>query len=429
MDATILFMFAIFGVLLVLEVPIAFALAGSALLFLTLYPTVPLTIVVQRMAPGIESFPLLAIPLFILAGQLLNSAGIAHRIFRFAHALVGHIRGGLAHCNIVASIIFSAMSGVAQADAAGLGTVEVKAMRERGFDPAFAAAVSAASAIIGPIIPPSVIMVIYGLLAQVSVQDLFLAGILPGLLMGFSLMAMVYYLAATGRVVAPVEPRATWPELRESFLEGLPAFMAPVILIGGLMMGVATPTELGALTVVYAACLGFWYRELDWRKLFAATSETLIFYGVLVFIIAAAVPFGWLISVNRLPALLAELILGVTQEPWMVLLIINILLLILGCFMETTAILLIVTPTLLPVIKAVGIDPVHFGVILALNLLIGAITPPFGVILFILKDIAQVSFARLCRAVVPFYIPLAITLLIVTYWPAFVLFMPKLFKS
>ena len=429
MDATILFMFAIFGVLLVLEVPIAFALAGSALLFLTLYPTVPLTIVVQRMAPGIESFPLLAIPLFILAGQLLNSAGIAHRIFRFAHALVGHIRGGLAHCNIVASIIFSAMSGVAQADAAGLGTVEVKAMRDRGFDPAFAAAVSAASAIIGPIIPPSVIMVIYGLLAQVSVQDLFLAGILPGLLMGFSLMAMVYYLAATGRVVAPVEPRATWPELRDSFLEGLPAFMAPVILIGGLMMGVATPTELGALTVVYAACLGFWYRELDWRKLFAATSETLIFYGVLVFIIAAAVPFGWLISVNRLPALLAELILGVTQEPWIVLLIINILLLILGCFMETTAILLIVTPTLLPVIKAVGIDPVHFGVVLALNLLIGAITPPFGVILFILKDIAQVSFARLCRAVVPFYIPLAITLLIVTYWPAFVLFMPKLFKS
>lgn len=429
MDATILLMFAIFGVLLVLEVPIAFALAGSALLFLTLYPTVPLTIVVQRMAPGIESFPLLAIPLFILAGQLLNTAGIAHRIFRFAHALVGHIRGGLAHCNIVASIIFSAMSGVAQADAAGLGTVEVKAMRNRGFDPAFAAAVSATSAVIGPIIPPSVIMVIYGLLAQVSVQDLFLAGILPGLLMGFSLMAMVYYLAASGRVVAPVEPRATWPELRDSFIEGLPAFMAPAILIGGLMMGVATPTELGALTVVYAVALGFWYRELDWRTLFAAASETLIFYGVLVFIIAAAVPFGWLISVNRLPALLAELILGVTQEPWIVLLIINILLLILGCFMETTAILLIVTPTLLPVIKAVGIDPVHFGVILALNLLIGAITPPFGVILFILKDIAQVSFARLCRAVVPFYIPLVLALLIITYWPAFVLFLPNLFKN
>lgn len=429
MDATILLMFAIFGVLLVLEVPIAFALAGSALLFLTLYPTVPLTIVVQRMAPGIESFPLLAIPLFILAGQLLNTAGIARRIFRFAHALVGHIRGGLAHCNIVASIIFSAMSGVAQADAAGLGTVEVKAMRNRGFDPAFAAAVSATSAVIGPIIPPSVIMVIYGLLAQVSVQDLFLAGILPGLLMGFSLMAMVYYLAASGRVVAPVEPRATWPELRDSFIEGLPAFMAPAILIGGLMMGVATPTELGALTVVYAVALGFWYRELDWRKLFAAASETLIFYGVLVFIIAAAVPFGWLISVNRLPALLAELILGVTQEPWIVLLIINILLLILGCFMETTAILLIVTPTLLPVIKAVGIDPVHFGVILALNLLIGAITPPFGVILFILKDIAQVSFARLCRAVVPFYIPLVLALLIITYWPAFVLFLPNLFKN
>jgi tripartite ATP-independent transporter DctM subunit len=428
MDASILYMFCIFGALLILEVPIAFALVGSAILFLVLNPTVPLTIVVQRMAPGIESFPLLAIPLFILAGQLLNTAGIAHRIFRFAHALVGHIRGGLAHCNIVASIIFSAMSGVAQADAAGLGTVEIKAMRDRGFDPAFAAAVSAASAIIGPIIPPSVIMVIYGLLAQVSVQDLFLAGILPGLLMGFTLMAMVYYLAATGRVRAPVEPPATWPELKESFISGLPAFMAPVILIGGLMAGIATPTELGALTVVYAACLGFWYRELTWRKLFDATTETLIFYGVLVFIIAAAVPFGWLISVNRLPALLAETILAFTQEPWVVLLIINILLLILGCFMETTAILLIITPTLLPIITAVGIDPVHFGVVLSLNLLIGAITPPFGVILFILKDIAQVSFARLCKAVLPFYVPLAATLIVITYWPGFVLFMPRLFK-
>ena len=422
-------MFAAFGVLILLEVPIAFALVGSALLYLILNPIVPLTIVVQRMAPGIDSFPLLAVPLFILAGQLLNTSGIATRIFRFAHALVGHIRGGLAHCNIVASMIFSAMSGVAQADAAGLGLIEIKAMRERGFDPAFSAAVSASSAIIGPIIPPSVIMVIYGLLAQVSVADLFLAGILPGVLMGFSLMGMVYFLAATGRVHCPIEPRATFTELRASFLEGLPAFLAPIMLVGGLILGVATPTELGALTVVYAIALGFWYRELTWQDVFDAASETLVFCGVLVFIIAAAVPFGWLISYTRLPAELADTVLQFTKDPVVVLMIVNLLLLFLGCFMETTAILLIVTPTLLPIITAVGIDPVHFGIIISLNLIIGAITPPFGVILFILKDIAQVSFGQLVRAVMPFYIPLGIVLLLVTYWPGFVLFIPSLFKG
>ncbi len=327
MDLSILLMFAAFGVLVAIEVPIAFALAGSALFYLVLNPVVPLSIVVQRMAPGLDSFPLLAVPLFILAGQLLNTSGIATRIFRFAHALVGHIRGGLAHCNVVASMIFSAMSGVAQADAAGLGLIEIKAMRERGFDPAFAAAVSASSAIIGPIIPPSVIMVIYGLLAQVSVADLFLAGILPGLLMGASLMGMVYFLAVTGRVVCPVEPRASFKELKESFRAGLPAFLAPLMLVGGLMLGVATPTELGALTVVYAIALGFWYGELTWQDVFDAASETVIFCGVLVFIIAAAVPFGWLISYTRLPAELAATVLQFTKDPVAILAIINVLLL------------------------------------------------------------------------------------------------------
>lgn len=428
MDVPIWLLFAMFGLFLVIEVPIGFALALAVVTQLWLLDTIPLTVVIQRMATGVDSFPLLAIPLFILAGQLLNRGGIAQRIFDFAHHLVGHIRGGLAHCNVVASIIFSAMSGVAQADAAGLGAVEVRAMRERGFDPAFAAAVSAASAIIGPVIPPSVIMVIYGLLANVSVADLFLAGILPGLLMGFTLMAMIYWLAFTGRVPMPVEKRATFGDLRHSFLRGLPAFLAPAILIGGLMLGVATPTELGAITVIYAALLGFAYRDLTWRDLAEAATETLLFYGVLVYIISAAAPFGWLISVNNLPAQLADQIFAISREPWVVLLIINIILLILGCVMETTALLLIMTPTLLPVIKAVGIDPVHFGVVMILNLLIGTITPPFGVLLFILKEIAGVSFARMVRAVIPFYIPLGITLLIITYWPGFVTIVPRLFK-
>src|SRR6185436_11618723 len=227
----------------------------------------------------------------------------------------------------------------------------------------------------------------------------------------------------------PVEPRASFKEVKETFLAGLPAFLAPVMLVGGLVLGVATPTELGALTVVYAIALGFWYRELTWKDLFEATSETVVFCGVLVFIIAAAVPFGWLISFTRLPAELATTVLQFTKDPAIVLAMINVLLLFLGCFMETTAILLIVTPTLLPIILAVGIDPVHFGIIISLNLIIGAITPPFGVILFILKDIAQVSFWQLVRAVLPFYIPLGIVLLLVTYWPGFVLLVPSLFKG
>jgi tripartite ATP-independent transporter DctM subunit len=248
-------------------------------------------------------------------------------------------------------------------------------------------------------------------------------------MMGLTLMVTIYILVLTGRVVAPVEPQATFAELKESFVAGLPAFFAPVMLVGGLTLGIATPTELGALTVVYAIALGFWYGELTWENVLEAATETLIFYGVLVFIIAAAVPFGWLISFTRLPAELSELILGMTRDPVLILLVINLLLIFLGCFMETTAILLIVTPTLLPIIKVVGIDPVHFGIIICLNLMIGAITPPFGVILFILKDIAGVSFARLCQAVLPFYVPLAVTLLIITYWPAFVLFVPRLFKG
>jgi tripartite ATP-independent transporter DctM subunit len=313
MDLGLLFV-ATFG-LIALEVPIAFALiAGSLLYFLTSSP-LPVGIVVQRMAPGIDSFPLLAIPLFVLAGSILNSGGIAARIFEFAAALVGHIRGGLAHVNVVASLIFAGMSGVAQADAAGLGTVEIRAMRREGFDPAFAAAVSASSAIVGPIIPPSVIMVVYGVLAQVSVGDLFLAGIIPGFVIGLLLMITIVVLVQTKRVYAPVRPRVTLRGLGRGFLRAIAPLLAPVLLCAGLLLGVATPTELGALTVVYATALGFLYRELSLLKLLRCLSDTLVTSGVLIFIMSAAVPFGWIISINNVPAELSALILGWTTNP------------------------------------------------------------------------------------------------------------------
>ena len=419
-----LLMFGLIGI----EIPIAFALIASALAWLHFASPVPMSIVVQRMTSGIDSFPLLAIPLFVLAGNLMNVGGIASRIFDFAVALVGHLRGGLAQVNIFASLIFAGMSGVAQADAAGLGTVEIKAMKKEGFDPAFAAACSAASAIVGPIIPPSVIMVVYGVLAQVSISDLFLAGLVPGFLIGGLLMLTVWVLVVTGRVYAPVQPRADSRALGRSFTRALPPLMAPVILVVGLLSGVATPTELGAITVVYAAILGFAYGELSFKRLYACIGETFVTSGVLVFIMAAAVPFGWAIAVNNVPQNLTATLLEITTNKWVILALINILLLVVGCFMETTAILLIAVPTFLPLIIQLGIDPVHFGLIIILNLLIGATTPPFGVLLFIVQDIAKVSFGAVVRAILPFYVPLMIALLLITYWPDLSLWLPRLLK-
>lgn len=422
-------LFGLFAVLLIIEIPVAFALAFSSLGVIWHDQAVPLTLVVQRMASGIESFPFLAIPLFILAGNLMNRAGIAARIYAFALSLMGHIRGSLAHVNVLASMIFAGMSGVAQADAAGIGTIEIKHMKERGFDPAFSAAVSAASAVIGPIIPPSVIMVVYAVNAQASVGDLFLAGVIPGFVMGFALMAMIYWMAVTGRIVAPVQPRATLAEVRRTFVAAFPALLAPIILCGGIVIGIATPTELGALTVVYAIALGFWQQELTWTDIWDAAAETLVTYGVLVLIIAAAVPFGWVVAVTEAPQKLAELLFAFSENKWVILGIINVMLLVAGCFMETTAILLIATPTLLPLVKQLGVNEVHFGLMMIINLLIGALTPPFGVLLFITMDIAKVSFGAIVRAIMPFYLPLAIVLMLVTYWPDMVMFLPNLFKD
>lgn len=426
---TLFILFSLFALLVVIEVPVAFAMALSSIVTIVATQPIPLSIVVQRIGTGLDSFVLIAIPLFVLAGHLLNRAGIAKRIFEFADAMVGHVRGGLAHVNVVASMIFAGMSGVAQADAAGLGVVEVNAMRKEGYDPAFAAAVSAASAIIGPIIPPSVIMVVYAVLVQASVADLFLAGFLPGVLMGATVMGMIYWLVRTGRVVSPPTRPMSFPRLGRSFVRALPALAAPVLLTVGLLAGVATPTELGALTVVYATVLGFAQREMTVRDLLEAMRETLVTCGVLVFIIACAVPFGWIVATSQAPMKLAQFVMSISDNKYVILAMINIGLIVVGCFMETTAILLIATPTLFPLIVALGIDPVHFGIILIVNLLIGTLTPPFGVILFIMMDIAKVSLARMSRAVLPFYLPLAVTLLIVTYWADFVLAVPRLFKA
>jgi len=424
---TMLLLFGIFAVLVVLQIPIAFAMGIASFVVISFTQPIPLTIVVQRIGSGLDSFVLLAIPLFVFSGHLLNRGGIADRIFEFAAAMVGHIRGGLAHVNVVASMIFAGMSGVAQADAAGLGVVEVNAMKKEGFDVAFSAAVSASSAIIGPIIPPSVIMVVYAVMVQTSVADLFLAGFLPGILMGLTLMVMIYWLVSTGRTPAPAPESFSAKRLVVTFVRALPALMAPVLLTIGLLMGVATPTELGAVTAIYAGVLGLVYKELDLKGLLDAARETLMTCGIMAFIIACAVPFGWVVATSNAPMKLAAFMMEFSESKLVILAVINIGLLLIGCFMETTAILLIATPTLFPLIMALGVDPVHFGIILVVNLLIGTLTPPFGVILFIMMDIAKIPLGQMVRAVIPFYIPLFFTLMVVTYWEGFVMAVPRFF--
>ncbi|MEZ5862737.1 MAG: TRAP transporter large permease [Geminicoccaceae bacterium] len=424
---TIAVLFLIFGVLVVLQVPIAFAMGASGAVYLLLDGLFAPTVMVQRMAPGLHSFPLLAIPLFILAGHLLNHAGIAGRIFAFASTLVGHIRGGLAHVNVVASIIFAGMSGVAAADAAGLGAIEVKAMRKAGFTAPFSAAITAASAIIGPIVPPSVIMVLYAVMARVSIGDMFLAGILPGLVMGLLLMAMVYWLALTGRIQAPVSKRASLPSLWTAFVRALPALLAPVGLVGGLLLGVATPTELGALVCIYALLLGAIYRQFTLGRLLAAFSETVTSCGVILLLVAVGVPFGWIVAIKNLPQLFSETLVSISADPLVILLLINLGLLIAGAVMETAAILLIAVPMLYPLMQVMQIDPIHFGIVVVLNLVIGVTTPPFGMILFIMMDVAKVRMGELVRAMLPFYIPLFAVLALVILFPDFTLFVPRLF--
>ena len=406
--------------------PIVFALPTSALVYLIITDSFPPMLVVQRVASGLESYVLLAIPLFIFAGNLFNAAGISTRIFDFAAACVGHIRGSLAHVNIFASVIFSGMSGVAQADAAGLGAVEVREMKKRGFSPEFSAAITAVSSIIGPIIPPSGIMIIYAVLADVSVPDLFLAGIVPGILMALFLMIFVYWLAKTDRIEAPLVPKKGPSEIGFAFWRALPALAAPVFLISGILLGFATPTQLGALTVVYAIFLGITTGELKLNYFWKSTKETIVTCGALVFIIAAATPFSAILALEGIPQQLAEVLLSISDNPLVILLLVNIALLIFGMVMDTTAILLVAVPVLVPALKTLGIDPVHFGIVMVINLLIGTLTPPFGVLIFVMTEVAKVKYRPLLRQIAPFYLPLIIFLIMVTYFPSLSLSLPAL---
>jgi TRAP-type C4-dicarboxylate transport system permease large subunit len=451
-------------------VPVAIAMAGAALVYILLTGDIPPFVVVHRMISGIDSFPLLAVPFFIFAGNLMNNAGITNRIYNFALSLVGWLKGGLGHVNIIGSVIFAGMSGTAIADAAGLGTIEIKAMKDQGYDLGFSVGVTAASATLGPIIPPSLPFVIYGMMANVSVGQLFVAGIVPGVVMAILMMLTVAYYAHKYHWGGDI--KFEWGRLGKALLElalvigfpvvmwglivvGLPfnwAFgacvagllaadfkfkfdavlpiMTPVLLIGGMTTGVFTPTEGAIAACVWALFLGLvWYRTLTWKMLVKVSMDTIETTAVVMFIVAAASIFGWLLTATRVTDAVAAWVLAFTHSPWVFLLLVNLLMLFVGCFLEPTAAILILVPVLMPVVQQLGIDPVHFGLVMVLNLMIGLLHPPMGMVLFVLARVANLSIEKTTMAILPWLVPLLLSLLLITYIPSISLWLPRLFYS
>ena len=459
----------IFLILMSGGIPVAIAMAGASMIYLFWQDTTPPFVVIHRMVSGIDSFPLLAVPFFILAGNLMNNAGITNRIFNYALALVGWLKGGLGHVNVIGSVIFAGMSGTAIADAAGLGTVEIKAMKDHGYSSEFAVGVTAASATLGPIIPPSLPFVIYGMMANVSVGALFLAGILPGVLMALLMMLTVAYFAHKNKWGADVKfewPRVIkalietgvvvgWPLLlwflitrlgfppRSTVVAGLVllfvtdrvfAFqavlpiMTPVLLIGGMTTGLFTPTEGAIAACVWAMVLGLiWYKTLSLKMFVKVCLETVETTATVLFIVAAASIFGWMLTATGVTAAISEWVLGFTKEPWVFLLLANALMLFVGCFLEPTAAITILVPILVPICQKLGIDLVHFGLVMVLNLMIGLLHPPMGMVLFVLARVAKLSVERTTMAILPWLIPLLGSLVIITYFPKVVLWLPKQF--
>ncbi|SDC17569.1 TRAP transporter, DctM subunit [Melghirimyces thermohalophilus] len=421
-----LFLFLTFLALIFLGVPIAFSLGISSLLYLVVADT-PLSIVPQKMFSGINSFVLVSIPAFILAGNLMNAGGITNRIIRFTNDVIGHIRGGLGLASVGSSMGFAGISGTALADTASLGSVLIPAMKKEGYSAPFSAAVTSSSSTLGPIIPPSLPMIIVGTLAGVSIGDLFLAGIIPGVLLGVGLMIAVYIISVKRNY--PKGERQSLPTIARSFWGAFWALLMTVIILFGILGGYFTPTEAAVIAVLYAWLIGrYVYRELPMKEVPAIMIRSMVGTGSIMVLVGFANLFGWILVSERIPQWIAQGILGLTENPILIVLIINVLLLFVGMFMETIAALVILFPVLLPVAESIGMDPVHFGVMMVLNLIIGLSTPPVGVCLFVASSIGKVSIGETTRALLPFLAVSLVVLLLVSYVPELTLFLPSLFQ-
>ena len=415
--------FITFVILLLVGVPISISIGASAVLG-CLVLDYPMMVIGQKMVTGIDSYLLIAIPLFILAGNLMNAGKITDKIFSFAKELVGWIPGGLGHANVVASIIFAGMSGSAAADAGGLGTIEMEAMTKNGYDEDFSGAVTAASSVIGPIFPPSIPLIIYGATASVSVAKLFMGGVLPGLLMGVALMVLVFLFAIKYKFERHPFRLAA---LARQFFGSILSLITPLIILAGFTTGWFTPTEASSIAVAYSLIIALIvYRTMDWKTFTDCLLESAITSANTLFIIGTSTLFTYVLVKEGASAEIASFILGISQNPAVILFIINVVLLILGMFMEPGAILTLMLPVLLPIVKDLNIDLVHFGVVMVLNLMIGQVTPPFGVCLFIISDVAKVKLDRLYKSILPFLIPLVVVLFMCTYIPGIVTWLPNM---
>jgi len=386
----------------------------------------PIDLVAQRTLYALDSFPLVAVPVFLFVGSVMNSAGISRYIYAFADTAVGRMPGGLAQVNIFGSLIFAGMSGSALADIGGLGRIEIDAMRKKGFSAPFAAAVTSSSAIVGPIFPPSIPLIIYGTVTGVSVIQLLLGGIVPGLLCVAMLMLMTWWLAKRRKY-----PRAArWPsrgELWRDLKPAFPAIIAPVILIAGMLLGWFTPTEIASVTVLYAILISsLFYRELTWQGVLDAAYETIRASSGILLIVAVAALFGWILSVESVPQKLTGIMLSISTNPYVLLMLVNVLLIFVGMFLDSTTAILVIAPIIAKPLVAAGVDPVHLGMVVVFNLMIGLLTPPMGLALFLVADIAKVTMRDVLKEMMPYYIPLGITLLLITYVPEITTWVPRI---
>ncbi len=416
----ILFLF-----LLATGLPIAVSMGIPSALYLMM-ANIPPSQLIQRMVTSLNSFPMLAVPLFILAAGMMNSSGITERLFEFAKLLVGRMKGGLAQVNIVASLIFSGISGAALADVGGLGNIEIEAMDKQNYPRTHSAAITAASAVIGPIFPPSIPLIIYGAAAETSSMRLLIAGVLPALVIAMALMIQVAFFARKFNYPRGVDRKFSFSEIKAITKRGLPSMLMPVIMMGGMLSGWFSPTEVAAIAVAYAIVLSLAYKELTFASFINNCIETLRSTASVLFIVASAAIFAWVLTVEQMPQQVSALMLSISDNPVILLMLANVVLLVAGMFLESTAAIMILTPILLPPLVAAGVDPVHFGLVMVFNLMIGMITPPVGMSVYMLSPIVDLPVGKVFKAVLPYLASLLAALVILTYVPQISLWLPNL---
>jgi tripartite ATP-independent transporter DctM subunit len=418
---------AAFGMFFLLGWPVVLAILLPAAAYV-LINDIPIELIGQRMSYALDSFPLVAVPIFIFVGNFMNQAGITERIFRFADTLVGRAPGGLGQVNIFSSLIFSGMSGAALADIGGLGRIEVRAMTARGFTREFSGALTCASAVVGPIFPPSIPLIIYGSITSVSIVQLLLAGIVPALIC-VALLMITVAIMARWRHFPRAERWSTPSEIMRDLLPALPALLTPVLLVAGMLFGFFTPTEAASVTVVYVIVISaFVYRTLTWRHLLYAAYETLKSTSAILIIVSAAAIFGWILTIEQVPQVFARQLLSLSTDPLMLLLIANIILLLVGMVLDSTTATLLVIPIIAGPLHLAGVDPVHLGIVAIFNLMLGLLTPPMGLALFLITDIAKISMRSVLIELLPLYLPLGATLAIITLFPEISLWLPKMMR-